>query len=126
MLSMFARAAAALCLIGLLACISNSPAARADGESQAGLAAETDLETMLEKGLRARLPEEKIYVAEVCERVEEGQLPVDLVLTTFQWSRRKSRYPLRYFERVLKMRAAEIGRDAPSIQNPTPIGAGTF
>ena len=68
-----------------------------------------NLQEALEKGLRARLPEEFEFIERVVTMVEKGTLPLDLVRSTFDWARDKRPYPYRYFERGLKLRAARIG-----------------
>ena len=68
-----------------------------------------DLKDKLEKGLRARRPEEFAFIGRVVAMVDKGQLPLDLVRETFAWARKKRPYPYPYFERALKIRAAAIG-----------------
>ena len=71
-----------------------------------------DLRDQLEKGLRARRPEEFRFIQRVVEMVNQGQLPLGLVKSTFQWARKKAdvkRYPYQYFERGLRLRAAKLG-----------------
>jgi len=75
-----------------------------------------DLKDTLEKGLRARRPEEFHYIALVVEKVEQGKLPLDLVIGTFQWARQRAKhknYPFPYFVRALRERAKKLGLDAP-------------
>lgn len=71
-----------------------------------------DLKDQLEKGLRARRPEEFAFIARVLQMVDEGTLPLDLVQSTFQWARKKTdfkKYPFPYFEQALRLRAKRIG-----------------
>ena len=71
-----------------------------------------DLRDQLEKGLRARRPEEFRFIQHVVDLVNQGRLPLQLVKSTFQWARKKSdvkRYPYQYFERGLRLRAAKLG-----------------
>ena len=70
---------------------------------------EASLKDQLEKGLRARRPEEFAFIGRVVALVDDGKLPVKLVRGTFGWARRKKPYPFPYFERALKLRAAKIG-----------------
>ncbi|GEM_PF-604834 len=70
---------------------------------------EIELSDLLHSGLRTRLPEEKEFVDHVVERVAENKLPLDLVLGTFLWARRRQPYPFPYFERGLRVRAARQG-----------------
>lgn len=68
-----------------------------------------DLQEMLEKGLRARRPQEFAFIGRVVDQVEAGTLPIDLVRSTFDWARRKRPYPYPYFERAIQVRAARVG-----------------
>ncbi len=70
-----------------------------------------DLKDQLEGGLKARLPREFAFIAQVVEKVESGDLPTEMVLGTFHWARRKRPYPFPYFERALRLRAAKEGID---------------
>lgn len=65
-----------------------------------------NLKDQLTFGLRARLPNEHAFIALVVKRVEAGKLPLDVVMSTFQWARRKRPYPFPYFESALRLRAA--------------------
>ena len=76
----------------------------------------TDLKLQLEKGLRARRPEEFKFVKLVVTMVENDSLPLPLVKSTFLWARKKAittRYPFPYFERALRVRAAKQGIKIP-------------
>lgn len=69
-----------------------------------------DLKDQLKNGLQARRPEDRAFLDRVAKMVESDQLPVELVKSTFQWARtRKKPYPYPYFEKALKLRAAELG-----------------
>ncbi|MCO6454116.1 MAG: hypothetical protein J5I93_02270 [Pirellulaceae bacterium] len=69
-----------------------------------------NLKDTLEKGLKARRPEEFRFIARVVKLVEEDRLPLPLVLGTFKWARsRSSHVPYPYFKRGLEERAARIG-----------------
>lgn len=74
-----------------------------------------DLKTTLEKGLRCRRPEEFAYIARVLEMVEDDTLPEVLVRTTYGYARNKRPYPFQYFQRLLKLRAKQIGIDVPLV-----------
>ena len=63
----------------------------------------------LETGLRARLPSEFAYLEQIVDAVEAGQLPEVLVRSTFIYARKKPRYPIRYFDRALRIRAKRDG-----------------
>jgi hypothetical protein len=106
------RIGAFLGLSVILACASVSagavqgPAVRAERDSGIKLA---NLQDQLTFGLRARLPSEHAFIAMVVRRVEAGDLPLDLVVGTFHWARRKRPYPFPYFEHALRLRAARQG-----------------
>lgn len=68
------------------------------------------LKDQLEKGLKARRPEEFAYIGYIHSLVEAGDLPVQLVLETFHWSRRQDpHFPFPYFQRAIRIRAARVG-----------------
>lgn len=77
--------------------------------SQAMAADVADLQEQLEDGLLARLPTEFAFIGRVVRLVEGRRLPLGLVVSTFQWARRKRPYPFPYFERALRTRAARLG-----------------
>jgi hypothetical protein len=104
-----------LCLVGLM--LTGSPCvlasdllatAAAPGDSGLQVA---DLKDQLEGGLRARLPREFAFIDQVVDKVHAGELPLEMVMSTFQWARRKRPYPFPYFERGLRLRAAKEGID---------------
>jgi hypothetical protein len=69
-----------------------------------------DLKETLEKGLKARRPNEFQFIAHVVTHVEEGRIPLSLVNSTFLWSRRQqAHFPFPYFERGLRERAKRAG-----------------
>lgn len=70
-----------------------------------------DLQDQLEAGLKARRPVEFRFIARVVRMVRDEDLPLKLVLSTFQWARKKARkdIPFPYFQRALKIRAAKLG-----------------
>jgi hypothetical protein len=63
----------------------------------------------IKAGLHTAAPEENGFVDYVVLLVEEGRLPARLVLSTFQWARKKPRHRFQYFRRALIIRAARIG-----------------
>ncbi len=67
------------------------------------------LKTRLEAGLKARLPSEFAFVAEVVDMVNNGTLPLSLVDSTFLWARKKPKNQFEYFQHGLTLRAAQIG-----------------
>ncbi len=93
--------------LGVLALTSSqtiSPVARA--------AKTANLKDQLEKGLKARRPEEFAFLAKVVSRVANDTLPRSLVDSTFLWARKKGTgriRPYQYFESGLKLRAKRIG-----------------
>jgi len=92
---------------------ANPPAVDAGGVT--GL----DLQTQLEKGLRARRPVEFVYIAEIVKLVEDGKLPRKLVTTTFVWARRQPTLALQYFQFALqaRARAAHLDVTLPNLRD---------
>ncbi|MBX7166075.1 MAG: hypothetical protein K1X74_06970 [Pirellulales bacterium] len=88
-----------------------SPAARAMARfrTPGSSSQTTDLKTTLEKGLRARKPEDFVFIARVVALVENKTLPVTLVQSTYAWASRKPRTPFPYFQQALRIRAKRIG-----------------
>ena len=86
-------------------------AALADGTLPANPQVQKDLRNILEVGLRAGTPHQKEFISLVVVRVEQNVLPLDLVLSTFQWARTKPSGQAVYFERALRLRAAQRGID---------------
>jgi hypothetical protein len=75
-----------------------------------------DLQDRLEKGLKARLPEDFAFIGMVVQLVDTQQLPIDLVDSSFLWVRKNrahKKYLVPYFERVLRLRAKERGITIP-------------
>ena len=71
-----------------------------------------NLRDQLEKGLKARLPADFAFVNTVVTMVENRQLPLDLVRSSFLWVRKNrsnKRYMMFYFEQVLRKRAKAKG-----------------
>jgi hypothetical protein len=80
--------------------------AQAQGQRRASL------QEILETGLKARLPREFRFIERVVEMVNDGDLPLELVMSTFHWARKKTRYKKHafpYFEHGLRIRAARQG-----------------
>ena len=70
----------------------------------------TDLKDILEKGLRARLPQDFAFINKVVILVNEGRLPRDLVMSTFHWARKKEDgRQTTYFKQALILRAHDMG-----------------
>ena len=71
-----------------------------------------NLQETLENGLKARLPQDFAFIEHVVGMVEDGELPIELVKSTFNWVREKrgnKTYLVPYFEQALKLRAAKLG-----------------
>ena len=98
------------CLLSL-ALLSAAVPSRADEPLLAvtGSQATPDLKDVLEKGLRARRPEEFAFIATVLTHVNNGTLPRDLVEGTFLWARKHPQNEFQYFEFALRDRAKKIG-----------------
>lgn len=78
-----------------------------------------DLQEQLENGLRIRRPEEFRFIENIVQMTKEGRLPVELVLSTFQYVRTKKKdesHLFVIFERVLRLRAAKIGIALPAVR----------
>jgi hypothetical protein len=73
---------------------------------------QANLEETLKFGLKCRRQLEFDFVALVVQKVEQGQLPKDLVLSQFNWAREQNaKIPFPYFQFGMKKRAAAIGVD---------------
>ena len=97
-----------LFVVSLLAAAIIASFASAQIVSKGGVVVPT-LKQQLTVGLLARTPDEQAFVDEVVTRVDSGEIPLGLVQSTFLWARRRRPYPMQYFERALRVRAAEIG-----------------
>jgi hypothetical protein len=86
---------------------------------------QANLNETLRSILKCRRPEEFAYVNLVTQKVDQGELPLALVLSMMQWARKRARQeidagrrktdiPFPYFQQGLKLRAAEIGVDLPA------------
>lgn len=68
------------------------------------------LSDQLKAGLKARRQVEFQFINDVVKLVQQRKLPVNLVVQTFEYARRKrTNYPFQYFQRALSLRAARIG-----------------
>ena len=74
-----------------------------------GTATVPTLKDKLEKGLKARLPSEFAFIANVVSKVNDGTLPLSLVDSTFIWARKRSDRPFEYFQHGLTLRAQKQG-----------------
>ena len=89
-------------------CLAIAPPTRAATPPQ--VAQKADLKKTLIGGLRVARPQDTAWTCMVVKKVEDGQLPLALVLSTFQWARKqRTSYPFFYFKRGLRERAARIG-----------------
>ena len=75
--------------------------------AQAGVRT-VSLQDRLEKGLRARRPQEFAFIAKVCKLVDAKVIPRKMVDATFFWARRKRRWPYQYFEFGMRRQAARM------------------
>jgi hypothetical protein len=75
-----------------------------------------DLKSQLEKGLYARRPVEFEYISQIIQLVEDGQLPRDLVTSTFVWARKKPNRRLQYFQFALQSRARSLDVELPDLR----------
>lgn len=82
-----------------------------DGGGVVGL----DLETQLQKGLKARRPVEFQYISEIVELVEKGELPRKLVVTTYLAAQQRRRHPLQWFQLALEARARGLDVELPNL-----------
>lgn len=84
-----------------------------DAVRQGSVSAEiAGLQDQLNSRLKARRPEEFAFIALVVQKVQQDELPLELVNTTFQWvlkNKKKERFPFFYFQTILRIRAAELG-----------------
>ena len=72
-------------------------------------AANPDLKSVLEKGLRARRPEEFTFIETVVAKVDNGSLPRETVESTFLWARKQPKNTFQYFQHGIRERAKKIG-----------------
>jgi hypothetical protein len=104
---------ACLCVLSLLPNILD--VAAFDGQTATEIVSDgsgidvASLKDQLSAGLRARLPSEFTFIAIVVDKVEADELPLEMVMSTFQWARRKLPYPFPYFEHALRVRARGRG-----------------
>ena len=103
----------AACIVAIAVWLSDAgptlPEDRPSASPAGPVAGVADLQTQLQSGLRARLPQEFAFIRRVVAMVKADQLPLDLVMSAFQWARHKKPYPFPYFERALRTRAAKLG-----------------
>ena len=78
-----------------------------------------NLNETLRSVLRARRPQEFAFINLVTQNVQQGHLPLPLVLSMMKWAteraaQRHDKIPFPYFQEGLHRRAAEIGVDLPA------------
>jgi hypothetical protein len=88
---------------GCWALVGIGQTARADQQ-------QANLKETLRTVLRCRRDEEFEFADLVALKVEQGQLPLDMVLSMLKWARkRRPELPFPYFKEGIKQRAASIG-----------------
>jgi hypothetical protein len=69
-----------------------------------------DLNETLRSVLKCRRAEEFAFVESVANKVNQGDLPKDMVLSMMKWAtERRPEFPFPYFKEGIKLRAAKIG-----------------
>jgi hypothetical protein len=84
---------------------------------------QANLNETLRSVLRCRRKVEFQFVDLVTQKVQQGKLPLPLVLSMMKWSLERSRargddIPFPYFQEGLRRRAAEIGVTLPAFVAP--------
>jgi hypothetical protein len=59
--------------------------------------------------LHTATPQENGFIDRVVAMVDKGQLPLDLVQSTFLWAKKKPHRKFFYFQQAMILRAADIG-----------------
>ena len=59
--------------------------------------------------LATSTPEEEGFIQRVMAKVDKGQMPLDLVQSTFLWAKKKPKRKFQYFKYGMIHRAAELG-----------------
>lgn len=86
------------------------PTAVRAAEPAAARGAIAALEERLKAGLKVRAPADVAFCDRVADMVRAGELPVQLVDSTYLWAvRRNRKYPFPAFERALRMKAEKLG-----------------
>ena len=117
----FKHFSAALVIAVLTVCVSGVRHAEAQTPITNGAAVvpskAPSLSDYLISRLRATTDDQRSYVREVVQLVEQGKLERRLVLALERYARRKSPYfPLPVYERALRVEAAKRGVTVPLIQ----------
>ncbi|MBI3838170.1 MAG: hypothetical protein HY288_09600 [Planctomycetia bacterium] len=97
---------------------AQSPAVTGGGVSN------LDLQSQLEKGLKARRPVEFAYIRQVVGLIESGKLPRSVVISTFGRARQKPDRKLQYFQFALQARTKGLGIQLPNLKSQA-VGIGS-
>lgn len=98
-----------LCVLAVLAALPAERLPAAAVQAAASRDGVANLKEQLESELKARRPQEFAFIARVVAMVQIGELPFDLVQSSFMWARKKRPYPFPYFERALRIQAQQRG-----------------
>jgi hypothetical protein len=72
------------------------------------------LETQLTNGLRVAFPQQKVFISNVVQLVNQGKISRSMVNTVYSWSiRRNPRVPFPYFEFAMRALAQRRGVAIP-------------
>jgi len=102
-------------LVGLMIVVAFVPAARTQqviGVNPTSPFVQVTLRQQLEKGLKCRRPVEFQFVDHVVKLVDKGELPLDIVNISYDWSRKRNSFrPFVYFQQCLVFLANKRGID---------------
>ncbi len=101
----------------LASATANSPLWAQSPAVTGGGVSNLDLQSQLEKGLKARRPVEFAYIRQIVVLVESGKLPRSLVVSTFGRARQKPDRRLQYFQFALQARTKGLGIRLPDLKN---------
>ena len=94
----------------LLLAITTPTVLRAAEPAATARGAVASLEERLTAGLKVRAPADVAFCERVAALVRAGELPVQLVDSTYLWAVRRGRkYPFPAFERALRLKAEKLG-----------------
>jgi len=105
-----------MCLAAVVLWAIPSPAADPPPSINGGGVSKLDLKSQLQKGLLARRPVEFEYIDQIIQLVEDGELPRELVTSTFVWARKKPSRRLQYFQFALQARARNLDVELPDLR----------
>ncbi len=74
----------------------------------------------LKAGLRTTEVEEGTFIEQVVQLAKKGTVPPYIVISTFQWARKKPNFQFQYFKRGLIVRYPKL----PSLLTPTTSSGG--